>query len=143
MSKVQRVGISLEKSLLAAFDQLISERGYQSRSEAVSDLIRRQLSDRRLANPNAKAVAAVCIVYDHHHTKLMQKLTQLQHSHLVHTISSMHIHLDPHQCMEIIVLNGSVGQINKMANTILSQKGVTLGKLHVLAPEQTPPSHEH
>ena len=132
MNQVERIGVSLESKLLAKFDKLIKEQGYQSRSEAIRDLVRRQLSEKTLENPKAKAVAAVCIVYDHHSTKLMQKLTSLQHSHLLKTISSIHIHLDHHNCMEIIVLKGAVGDINRMADNILSQKGVKLGKLNLI-----------
>ncbi len=133
MKQVERIGVSLDKKLLSMFDKLIAKQGYQSRCEAIRDLIRRQLSDEHLENPKAKAVAAVCLVYNHHYTKLMQKLTDLQHSHLLHTISSMHIHLDAHDCMEVIVLRGRVGEINKMAENILSQKGVKLGRINLVA----------
>ena len=132
MSRIERIGVSLEKKLLAKFDKVIEEQGYQSRSEAIRDLVRRQICEKTLENPKAKAVAAVCIVYDHHSTKLMQKLTSLQHSHLLKTISSIHIHLDHHNCMEIIVLKGAVKDINNVADNILSQKGVKLGKLNLI-----------
>ena len=135
MKQVERIGVSVDKKLLSMFDKLIAKQGYQNRSEAIRDLIRRQLSGERLSNPKAKAVAAVCLVYNHHYTKLMQKLTDLQHSHLLHTISSMHIHLDAHDCMEVIVLRGRVGEINKMAESILSQKGVKLGRINLIATE--------
>ena len=130
MKRIERIGVSLEKKLLADFDKLLTTQGYQSRSEAIRDLIRKQLSAQQLSDPKADAVAAVCLVYDHHATALMGKLTKLQHSHLLQTISSMHIHLDSHNCMEIIVLKGPVGQINKTAENIISQKGVKLGKVN-------------
>ena len=133
MKQLERIGVSLDKKLLSRFDNFIAGRGYQSRSEAIRDLIRQQLSDERLSNPKARAVGAVCLVYDHHSTKLMQKLTGLQHSHLLQTICSMHIHLDAHDCMEVIVLRGRVGEINKMAENILSQKGVKLGRINLVA----------
>lgn len=135
MKKIERIGVSLEKELLEGFDSLISRQGYQNRSEAIRDLIRSRLSTEELSNPKAKAVAAVHLVYDHHSTKLMEKLTALQHSHLLKTICTVHIHLDAHDCMEIIVLKGTVGEINKMAEKILSQKGVKLGNVNfVCAP---------
>ena len=133
MAEIERIGVSLDKELLSKFDKLIAGQGYKSRSEAIRDLVRRQLSEERLRNPKAKAVAAVFLVYDHHSTKLMQKLTAIQHSNLLQTICSMHFHLDRHDCMEIIVLKGSVGEINKMAESILSQKGVKLGKVNFIA----------
>jgi len=135
MQRIERIGVSLEEELLSRFDKLIAKKGYQSRSEAIRDLVRQQLSGEHLADPKAKAVAAVFVVYDHHSTKLMEKLTSLQHSHLLQTISSMHIHLDEHDCLEVIVLRGKVAEINKMAENMLSQKGVKLGKINLVAAE--------
>jgi CopG family nickel-responsive transcriptional regulator len=133
MSQVERIGVSLEKELLSAFDKLIAKQSYQSRSEAIRDLIRQQLSAERLGNPEVKAVAAVCIVYDHHATRLAEKLIDLQHSHILQVISSLHVHLDEDDCLEVIVLRGRVGQINKMGESILSMKGVKLGRVNLLA----------
>ena len=135
MRPIERVGVSLDKKLLSVFDKLIAKQGYRSRSEAIRDLIRQQISSEHLRNPKAKAVAAVCLVYDHHSTKLMDKLTNLQHSHLLQTISSLHIHLDEHDCLEVIVLRGRVGEINKMAENIVSLKGVKLGRINLVATE--------
>jgi CopG family transcriptional regulator, nickel-responsive regulator len=133
MTELERVGISLDKALLADFDKLIARQGYQSRSEAIRDLVRQQLSQERLADPQAEAVAAVFIVYDHHAAKLSEKLISLQHSHLLHAISSLHVHLDQHDCLEIIVLRGKVGEINKVGENILSMKGVKLGRVNLVA----------
>ena len=133
MTRIERVGVSLDKKLLTDFDKLITEQGYQNRSEAIRDLIRREISSKQLDNPNTNAVGAVFIVYDHHATRLMEKLTALQHSRLLETISSMHIHLDKHVCLEIIVLRGPSGKIQKMAESLLSLKGVKLGRINLLA----------
>jgi len=135
MSQIERVGVSLEKELLAAFDGLIGKQGYPSRSEAIRDLIRQQISTERLADPKARAVAAVFLVYEHHSTKLMGMLADLQHSHFLQVISSMHIHLDEHNCLEVIVLRGPVGEIHKTAENITSLKGVKLGRINLLATE--------
>jgi len=135
MDKVERIGVSLDKKLLSMFDKLIAKLGFQNRSEAIRHLIRRQLSVERLQHPKARAVGAVFLVYNHHSTKLMQKLTDLQHSHILQTISSMHIHLDEHDCLEVIVLRGQVSEINKMADSLLSLKGVKLGRTNLLATE--------
>jgi len=135
MADIERVGVSLDKKLLAGFDKLITKQGYRNRSEAIRDLIRQQLDSEKIKNPKSKAVAAVCLVYNHHATKLMEKLTSLQHSHLLQTICNMHIHLDSHDCMEIVVLKGRVGEINKVAEEIISQKGVKLGRINLIAAE--------
>jgi CopG family nickel-responsive transcriptional regulator len=135
MNRIERVGVSLHKKLLSEFDKLIARQGYGSRSEAIRDLIRQQISSERLENPMAEAVAAVVLVYDHHSTKLMDRLTGLQHSRLLQTISSLHVHLDEHDCLEIIVLRGRVGEINKMAESIISLKGIKLGRINLVAAE--------
>ena len=135
MKQVERIGVSLEKKLLSKFDKLITKQGYQSRSEAIRDLIRQQLSSEHLSNPQAKAVAAVFLVYDHHATMVPQKLIDLQHSHLLQAISSLHVHLDRHDCLEVIVLRGRIGQINKVAENIVSTKGVKLGRINIVSTE--------
>ncbi len=136
MEQIERIGVSLEKKLLADFDRLIAQKGYQNRSEAIRDLIREQLNSAQLTNPKAQATASVCLIYNHHLTKLMEKLTSLQHSHLLQTICSMHVHISEKDCMEIIVLRGPVGEINKMAENMLSQKGVRLGKINFITADQ-------
>ena len=133
MADIERIGVSLDKSLLVDFDTLIARQGYQSRSEAIRDLVRQQLSEERLSDPETEAVAAVLLVYDHHATKLAEKLIGLQHSHLLHAISSLHVHLGWHDCLEIIVLRGPVGEIHRMGERILSMKGVKLGRIHLVA----------
>ena len=82
MNNIERIGISLEKELLTLFDQIIEEDGYKNRSEAIRDLIRERLSQKQLSDPSAHAVAGVCLIYDHHETKLSQKLVDIQHNHL-------------------------------------------------------------
>jgi CopG family nickel-responsive transcriptional regulator len=133
MEQVERIGVSLEQGLLRRFDELIGGRGYQSRSEAIRDLIRKELSAERLENPKAQTVAVVHMVYDHHSTKLMEKLTGLQHGHVLKTICTTHIHLDAHDCLEVIVLKGAVGEIRRVAEQMLSQKGVKVGEVSFVA----------
>jgi len=95
--------------------------------------VRQQLSQERLGDPQSEAVAAVFLVYDHHAANLSEKLIAIQHSHLLHAISSLHVHLDEHDCLEIIVLRGQVGEINKVGENILSMKGVKLGRVNLVA----------
>ena len=137
MSDLERIGVSLDKDLLEQFDKLITKQGYRIRSEAIRDLVRKQLSEEQLENPEAKAVAAVFLVYDHHSTKLSDSLIELQHSHTltqsVQVISSLHVHLDEHDCLEIIVLRGRAGEIRNIGDNILSMKGVKIGKINLVA----------
>ena len=137
MAELERIGVSLDEELLAKFDELIAKQGYQSRSEAIRDLVRRQLSEERLQCLKARAVAAVFLVYDHHSTKLSESLIRVQHTHTLSSslqvVSSLHVHLDAHDCLEIIVFRGRVGEINRVAESILSMKGVKLGRVNVVA----------
>jgi len=133
MSTAERVGVSLEKELLTVFDKLIAEDGYTNRSEAVRDLIRERLSRKQLSNPSAHAVAGVFLIYDHHETKLPQKLVDIQHNHLLEVIASTHVHLDHHNCLEVIILKGKVKEIEKLGNNIASLKGVKLSRMNMMA----------
>ena len=133
MSKTERVGVSLDKSLLEQFDKLIAGQGYANRSEAIRDLIRNRLSEQRLSKPAADAVAGVFLVYDHHSTKLAGKLLELQHSHLLGVLASTHVHLDHDNCLEVIILKGKVSQIEKLADNIACLKGVKLSRTNIMA----------
>ena len=130
--KTERIGVSIENDLLSRFDKIIKQKGYKNRSESIRDLIRQNISDSKLDNPRTQAVAVVSLVYDHHATKLMQKLTARQHSHLLKTVSSVHIHLAKHDCMEVIVLRGRVAEINEIGEKMLSLKGVKLGRINLV-----------
>jgi len=132
MEQTQRIGVSLEPDLLEKFDNMIDGQGYSSRSEAIRDLIRDRLTAQQLGNPNAEAVGAVFVVYDHHSGQLSKKLNDLQHNDLLKTISSMHVHLDHHNCLEVILLRGKVAEITKLADGIVSLKGVKLGKVNLV-----------
>jgi CopG family nickel-responsive transcriptional regulator len=135
MDKMQRVGISIEDDLLRKFDKLIEEQGYANRSESLRDMIRDKLMVADLAKPNTNAIAAIFVVYDHHSSQLSQKLIQLQHSQLLKTISSMHVHIGHHECLEVILLRGKVRQIKKLSEAIIALKGVKLGKVNLIATE--------
>ncbi len=132
MTQLERIGVSLDKELLSMFDELIGKRGYQSRSEALRDLVRRELSEEQLSDPKAKGVAAVFLVYDHHSTKLSDKLVHLQHSHLLQTIASIHVHMDHNNCLEVIILKGKVKEIEKLGNNIASLRGVKLSRINIM-----------
>lgn len=133
MSDIERIGISLEKNLLTMFDQVITEDGYRNRSEAVRDMIRERLSRKRLSNPDAHAVAGVFLIYDHHETKLPQKLVDIQHNHLLEAAASTHVHLDHHNCLEVIILKGQVKEIENLGNKIAALKGIKLSRLNIMA----------
>lgn len=128
MSEVVRFSISTEESLLERFDALIAEKGYVNRSEAIRDLIRNSLAEDALRDEDRSAVGTVTLVYDHHVSDLGDKLTEHQHSHHESIVSTLHIHLDAHQCLEVVVLRGNVGVIRRLADSLIGTKGVTQGR---------------
>ncbi len=134
MSDLERVGISLDQSLLKMFDGLIHRRGYPNRSEAIRDLIRRELSQEQLAQPDSRAIAGIFLIYDHHNPAVHQKLIDLQHNHLLEVISSIHVHLDHHNCLEIIILKGKVADIQTLSDKITSMKGIQLSQSCLMSP---------
>lgn len=128
--KIERIGISIEADLLKQFDTLIDQKGYVNRSEAIRDFIRMSLSEQALENPKADAVAGLFLVYDHHTTGLSNKLNEMQHSHFYHVIASTHVHLDHHNCLEIIILKGKAGEIQKLADAMGAIRGVKISKVN-------------
>lgn len=128
MPEVVRFGISADERLLEKFDALIADKGYVNRSEAVRDLIRNALVEEQWEIGEAESVGTVTLVYDHHSTDLSDKLTEHQHSHHQEIVSSLHIHLDAHHCLEVVVLRGRAREIARLANELIGTRGVKHGK---------------
>ena len=129
MSDIARVGISLDEALLAAFDALSRKRGYANRSEAVRDLIRKELVRTEWKEGNRATVGALCIVYQHDRREIDRRLTHAQHEHRSLVVSALHVHLDAHNCMEVLILRGKAGEIQAFSDGIISTKGVKHGEL--------------
>jgi len=134
MGQLARIGVSLESDLLQQFDRVINQKGYGNRSEAIRDLIRDQLVEVRV-DQNGTVVGTLTIVYDHHRPNLTQKLVEAQHQLGGKVLSSMHVHLDHHNCLEIVVVKGRSREIRDFANAILSLRGVNHGQLVVTSAE--------
>jgi CopG family nickel-responsive transcriptional regulator len=128
MSDLVRIGVSVEEHLLERFDRLLADRGMTNRSEAIRDLIRDHLVEADLAE-DVIAIGTVTIVFEHHRRSLASGLTSLQHDHTHHVVSSMHVHIDHHHCLEVIVVKGKIGEIRKLADRLIGAKGVLHGKL--------------
>ena len=124
-----RFGVSMSKDLLKAFDQVIKAAGYRNRSEAIRDLIRERLVKQEWQLTDKETVGTITIVYSHDVHELTEVLTALQHKYHKQIISTMHIHLDKHNCLEVLVVKGKGRQITKIADRLLSTKGVKHGKL--------------
>lgn len=128
---LERIGISLEDGLLEQFDKLIAEKGYVNRSEAVRDLIRDALVQRAFTESSGREerVAVVTLVYDHDSSSLAQKLAHIQHENHRAVVSALHVHMDAHNCLEVLVLRGRGKDVVAMGEGLVATKGVKYGKL--------------
>jgi len=128
---LERIGISLEDDLLRQFDRLIAEKGYANRSEAIRDLIRAELVQRAWAEAKGKEerVVVVALVYDHDSSSLAQKLTHIQHENHLAVVSSLHVHMDAHNCLEVLVLRGRAREVLAMGESLASTRGVKFGRV--------------
>jgi CopG family nickel-responsive transcriptional regulator len=128
MSKLVRFGVSIEDELLQRFDREIEKKGYSNRSEAIRDLIRDQIVTEEWTS-DQETVGTITIVYDHHTRDLSGNLTHIQHSFEGEIKSVLHIHLDHHNCLEVLVVAGKARLLQQFADQLVSIKGVKHGKL--------------
>lgn len=129
MPDLTRFGISIDSQLLERFDRLIAVKGVANRSEAIRDLIRAALVETEWETTDAETVGTVTLVYNHHTRDLGEKLDHLQHEHHSAIISTLHVHLDPHNCLEVLIVRGKSGEIKRIADMLIGTKGVKHGKL--------------
>jgi len=128
MTGLVRFGVSLEKELLDKFDKHIRKKNYPNRSEAFRDLIRQELITKEWQE-GREIAGAITLVYNHHRRELVNRLTDIQHDFSKIIISTQHIHLDHDNCLEIVVVRGSPGEAQRLADTLKSVKGVKHGTL--------------
>jgi CopG family nickel-responsive transcriptional regulator len=130
MSGLSR-GVAIDTDLLSKFDQLIEQRGYTNRSEAFRDLIRDELVEKTWESPASPVVGTVTLMYDHHVRMLSDKLTDIQHGFHRSILSTLHVHLDHDYCLEVPVVRGKSAEVRKVADVLISTKGVKHGRLTI------------
>ena len=128
-SRVARFSVSLDKNLLRRFDRMIRDKGYENRSLAVADMIREGLVDHEHVSDEGEAAGTVTLVYDHHRAHVQETLTEIQHKFRGHIVSTLHVHLDHHNCLEVLVLRGKASEIRALADRLIAAKGVKHGRL--------------
>ena len=129
MAKISRFGVSLEEDLLRSFDRSIAELSYANRSEAIRDLIRDHLIQKKVTKGEGNVIGIVSLVYDHRTHRLGDLLADMQHKANVAINASLHIHLDEHNCLEVIVVRGAADKVHEVAGKLIATKGVQNGKL--------------
>ena len=143
MGVLSRIGVALDFDLLERFDDFIAQLGYTNRSEAFRDLIRDRLVAERTASPSATVVGTVTLIYDHHAHGVTEKLTELQHAHHELVVSTSHAHLDHDSCLEVLIVHGRSGQIEKFAGRLIGLKGVQHGRLVMTVATREVQPHRH
>ena len=129
MGKTIRFGVSLNSDLLEKFDRLCDEKSYSNRSEAIRDLIRGVLVEKSWESADKETAGVLSLVYDHHVSDLAQRLVEIQHDEHGTILTSVHVHLDHHNCLEVLILKGPGEAVKRLADRLVSTKGVKHGKL--------------
>lgn len=119
----------MEEDLLKKLDRIVKLKGYANRSEALRDFTREHLVEEEWKNPKTEVVGTLTLVYNHHARLLSDKLGDIQHNFHDRIIASTHIHLDAHNCAEVIILKGKGAEISRIADRLIATKGVKHGKL--------------
>ncbi|HNQ73626.1 MAG TPA: nickel-responsive transcriptional regulator NikR [Verrucomicrobiota bacterium] len=137
---VVRFSVSLPPRLLHELDKMAGEKGYDHRSQAIADMIRDQLVAHQNQGGRAEIVGTITLVYDHHKQHVQETLTDIQHDHHEVIIAAVHVHLDHHNCLEVLIVKGTAGRVKKIADELIAAKGVKHGKLTVTTTGKDLPS---
>lgn len=129
MSGLMRFGVSIDSQLIKKFDALVARKGYATRSEAIRDMIRDSLVEQEWEAEDRETVGTITIVYSHHTRELEHALTDMQHKSFHQIVSALHVHLDAHNCLEVLVVKGMSREIRKIADRLIGTRGVKHGKL--------------
>ncbi|MDH5232315.1 MAG: nickel-responsive transcriptional regulator NikR [Gammaproteobacteria bacterium] len=141
---MERFTISIEDKLAAQLDDYIRQHNYSNRSEAFRDIIRQQLQSEQLqSNEQGHCIANLSYVYNHHESELAGRITSAHHAHHDLTITSMHVHLDHDNCLEVVILKGTIAAVQEFANTVMSVRGVRHGQLHMIPITLSETEHMH
>ena len=137
---VSRISISLDESLLTEIDWMAEKRGYQSRSQAISDMAKNQLVDYRRELGNEVMAGTITLFYDRSVRGLQKTLSDIQYQHIDEVISSLHVHLEEDKLMEVLLVQGPTAKLHAILDAMVVQKGVITGRLQLLA-AVLPPIH--
>ncbi|ACX72810.1 MAG: nickel-responsive transcriptional regulator NikR [Methanococci archaeon] len=135
MTDMDRISISLPSKLLKEFDEIIAERGYASRSEAIRDAIRDYIIKHKwIHSLEGERAGSISVIYNHHASDVMEKITEIQHNYTDIIVATLHLHLDHDHCLETILVRGDAKRIRELTDKLTAQKGVKQVKLSVMVP---------
>jgi len=128
---LSRFSVSMPESLVTQLDAMCAAKGYESRSQAVADMVRDALVEHRAQTGSRQIAGNITLVYDHHRRNIQAHLTRIQHDHGPVVLSTLHIHLDHHNCMEVLAVRGAAKTVRGLADRLIAVKGIKHGKLTV------------
>jgi CopG family nickel-responsive transcriptional regulator len=129
MADMVRFGVSISADLLASLDELLDKIGYRTRSEAIRDMVRSRLVEQEWTDTGREVVGTITLVYSHEVRELTETLTALQHQYTAEIVSATHIHLDEHNCLEVLIVRGRSRRVRRIADRLISTRGVKHGRL--------------
>jgi CopG family nickel-responsive transcriptional regulator len=133
---MERITMSIDEDLAKAFDELIEARGYTSRSEAMRDMLRREVGENRTKDSaRTQCVASLSYVYNHHVRDLAERLTAAQHAHHSLVVATTHLHLDHEYCLENVFLKGPTVAVRAFSDSIRAERGVAYGQINLITVE--------
>lgn len=130
-NKLTRFGVSMDEKLLQDFDQIINEKGYQNRSEALRDLVRDAILQHNSANDTETVAGTIMLFYNHHQNTLANEMLSIQHDYHENVLATTHLHIDHNNCLELIVVKGVASELRELSDKIITLKGVFYGKLTI------------
>lgn len=143
---VSRISVSLQESLLQQLDQMVKERGFESRSQAIAEMVSRQVTAHKRELGSEIMAGTITLIYDHSTPHLQKNLADLQHEHINAVISSLHVHLMHSQTLEVILVQGPAGELQELADKMITHRGVISGELQLnttLMPQLHVPNGKH
>jgi CopG family nickel-responsive transcriptional regulator len=137
---VSRISVSLQPDLLSELDGMVESRGYDSRSQAIGEMVYYQLAEHKRALGNEVMAGTLTLLYNRSTRGLQGRLADIQYQHIAEVVSSLHVHLTEDQMLEVVLVQGPAAQLQAIANEMIAQRGVITGRLHLLA-AVLPPLH--
>ena len=137
---VERFTVSVPAALLRQFDGMVNQKGYENRSQAIADQMRDALVEHQQEYGSGEIAGTITLLYDHHKQHVQATLTDIQHDHHEVIVSTLHVHLDHHNCLEVLVVRGQAKTVKKIADELIAAKGVKHGKLTVTSTGKDLPS---
>ncbi|HTQ00259.1 MAG TPA: nickel-responsive transcriptional regulator NikR [Casimicrobiaceae bacterium] len=135
---MERITVSMDEALARDFDRMAADRGYASRSEAIRDLLRREIeSHQQGKDASVQCVASLSYVYNHHERNLSERIAGAQHDHHDLVVATMHVHLDHDNCLESVALKGASPAVRALADKLTAERGVRHGQLNLVAVNAT------